>query len=108
MRRTQWFNGLRDDVKFAVRQLKGSPGFTTVAAITLALGIGANSALFALVDATLLRALPFREPDRLVMVWEKTSTSSRGAVSPLNLQDWAERSQTIESVGGVIPGFGGG
>ena len=108
MRRTQWFNGLWDDLKFAVRQLKGSPGFTAVAAITLALGIGANSALFALVDATLLRALPFREPDRLVMVWENTSTSDRGAVSPLNMQDWGDRSQTLEAIGGVIPGFTGG
>ena len=57
MRLTQWLDELRDDVKFAVRQLRHSPGFAFVAAMTLALGIGANSAIFALVDATLLRAL---------------------------------------------------
>jgi putative ABC transport system permease protein len=108
MRASRWLGELRDDVKFAVRQLTGAPGFTAVAAITLALGIGANSALFALVDATLLRPLPFRQADQLVMVWETTSTSNRGAVSPLNLQDWAQRSQTIEVIGGVIPGFTGG
>ncbi len=53
MRLTQWLEEFRDDVRFAVRQLKASPGFTLVAVITLALGIGANGAIFALVDATL-------------------------------------------------------
>ena len=75
MRLTQWLEEFRDDVTFAVRQLRGSPAFTLVAAMTLALGIGANSAIFALVDATLLRPLPFREPERLVMVWERSDTS---------------------------------
>jgi hypothetical protein len=61
-------------VTFAFRQLKGAPGFTVVAAVTLALGIGANSAMFALADATLFRPLPFAEPERLMMVWERTPT----------------------------------
>src|SRR3970040_1943910 len=59
MRLTQWLEEFRDDVTFALRQLKASPAFTLVATITLALGIGANSAIFALVDATFLRPLPF-------------------------------------------------
>ena len=59
MRLTRWIDELRDDVRFAVRQLWRAPAFTVVATITLALGIGANSAIFALVDATLLRPLPF-------------------------------------------------
>jgi hypothetical protein len=71
MRLTQWLEELRDDVKFAMRQLKRSPAFACIAAITLAFGIGANSAIFAPVDATLLRPLPFGEPQRLVMVWEQ-------------------------------------
>src|SRR5262245_26319745 len=61
---TQWLDELRDDLKFAFRQLRHSPAFTLVAVLTLALGIGANSAIFALVDATLLRPLPFGDPDR--------------------------------------------
>ena len=72
MRLTQWLDELRNDLKFAVRQLKDSPAFTLVATLTLALGIGANSAIFALVDATLLRPLPYGDPDRLVSIWEKT------------------------------------
>src|SRR5688572_22125464 len=88
------------DLKFAFRQLRHTPGFTVVAAVTLALGIGANSAIFALVDATLLRPLPFRQPDRLVALWEKTATTPRAFVSPLNMQDWASRSRTFEKIAG--------
>jgi putative ABC transport system permease protein len=107
MRLVQWLDELGDDVKFAIRQMRSAPAFTCVAAITLALGIGANSAIFALVDATLLRPLPFREPDRLVMMWEQSPTSSRGGVSPLNLLDWNERSHTFDLIGGYVPNVGG-
>jgi putative ABC transport system permease protein len=107
MRLAQWLDELWHDVTFAIRQLRRSPGFTAVAAITLALGIGANSAIFALVDAALLRPLPFPEPERLVMVWERHATSARGGVSPLNLLDWNERNRTFESMAGFIPGVGG-
>ena len=74
-----------EDLKFALRQLKNSPAFTAVAVLTLALGIGANSAIFALVDATLLRPLPFGQPDRLVAIWEKSGATPRSYVSPLNM-----------------------
>src|SRR4030095_7627316 len=72
MRLTRWLEDVRDDVTFALRQLRRSPGFALVAAITLALGIGANGAIFALVDATLLRPLPLPDPDRLVVAWDRS------------------------------------
>ena len=107
MRLTQWFDELRSDLKFAIRQLKGSPAFTLVATLTLALGIGANSAIFALVDATLLRPLPYGNPDRLVSIWEKTATVPRSYGSPLNMLDWKTRSRTFEAVAGFTPSVGG-
>ena len=107
MRVTLWLEELRDDLKFAFRQLKHSPGFTLVATLTLALGIGANSAIFALVDATLLRPLPYGEPDRLVAIWENTATTARSYVSPLNMLDWNARSRTFEKIAGFTPSVGG-
>jgi predicted permease len=107
MRLTQLIEEFRDDVRFAIRQLVGSPGFTIVAVITLALGIGANGAIFALADATLLRPLPLPDPDRLVMAWEQSDTVLRSTVSPLNLLDWNERSRTFVKLAGFIPGVGG-
>jgi putative ABC transport system permease protein len=107
MRVTLRLEELRDDLKFAFRQLKNSPAFTLVATLTLALGIGANSAIFALVDATLLRPLPFGEPDRLVSIWEHSATTARGYVSPLNMLDWNARSRTFERIAGFTPSVGG-
>jgi putative ABC transport system permease protein len=107
MRRTQYVEEFRQDLRFGFRQLVNAPVFASVAALTLALGIGANSAMFALVDATLLRPLPFPNPDRLVMIWERSETSVRGGVAPLNLLDWIERNRTFESMGAFVPSVGG-
>jgi len=96
-----------EDLKFALRQLKNSPAFTAVAVLTLALGIGANSAIFALVDATLLRPLPFGQPDRLVAIWEKSGATPRSYVSPLNMLDWNTRSRSFEKIAGFTPAVGG-
>jgi putative ABC transport system permease protein len=107
MRITTWLHELRDDVRFAMRQMRRAPAFTAIAALTLALGIGANSAIFALVDATLLRPLPFPEPERLVTIWERTEMSPRSAASPLNVLDWHERNRTFERISGYVPNVGG-
>jgi hypothetical protein len=100
MRITRWLAAFRQDLVFASRQLRRSPSFTLVAALTLALGIGANSAIFALVDATLLRPLPVPDADRLVMLWERNprpfvdqcrrSTLSTGAIGVVHSRRWRE------------------
>ena len=101
MRLILWLEELRTDIRFAVRQLRSAPGFTVVAALTLALGIGANSAMFALPDATLLRPLPFGDPD----VWSRGRAirePSGGApqrIAPLNVFDWSEQNRTVRDDG---------
>jgi putative ABC transport system permease protein len=102
MRLTRWLEELRDDVKCAFRQMKGSPAFTCVAALTLALGIGANSAIFALADAALLRPLPYPEPDRLVALWEAEDGRTRDGVNPLEFVDWSERNRTFDSMAAYL------
>jgi putative ABC transport system permease protein len=96
----------RHDLKFAVRQLRQSPVFTTIAVATLALGIGANSAIFALVDATLLRPLPYVQPDHLVTIWETSAATPRGFASPPNLADWETRGRSFEKIAGYTPSVG--
>ena len=106
MRVTLWLEELRDDVKFAIRQLRAAPAFTLVATLTLALGIGANSAIFALVDATLLRPLPYGDAGQLVTIWEKSDATARGFASPSNMLDWKARSRTFENIAAFTPSVG--
>jgi putative ABC transport system permease protein len=108
MRLTQRLEEVQSDVRLAVRQLIAAPGFTLVAALTLALGIGANSAIFSLADAALMRPLPFGEAERLVMLWERTPTSAKTGVSPLNMRDWSLQSRSFEGIAFVQRGMGGG
>ena len=91
----RWLDETWSDIRVALRQLRDSPGFTTLAAITLALGIGANGAIFALVDAALIRPLPFPNADRLVMVWERIPSFPRGVVSSRNFDDWEARNRSF-------------
>jgi putative ABC transport system permease protein len=101
------FSDLRQDLRYAVRTLRKQPGFAAAAVLTLALGIGVNGAMFALVDATLLKPLPLRDPDRLVKLWERTETDPHDGVSPLNLIDWSSRTRSFEAIGGFVSGVGG-
>jgi hypothetical protein len=108
MRLTKRLEGMRGDVRLAVRQLMSAPGFTLVATLILALGIGVNSAIFSLVDAALMRPLPFGQAERLVMLWERRPTSLKGGVSPLNMRDWSLQSRSFEGIAAVQRGMGGG
>lgn len=94
------------DLRLATRMLRKQSALTVMVVLTLAIGIGANGALFALVDRVLLRDLPLPDPDRLVAIWERTETTPRGRVSPLNLHDWIQRNESFDAIGGFIPNTG--
>src|SRR5437763_934436 len=88
-----------NDLKFALRQLLKNPGFTAVAVLTLALGIGANTAIFSVVDGVLLKPLPFPESDRLVRLSEAGLDWSGGPISYLNFADWKAQQTAFEHLG---------
>jgi predicted permease len=88
------------ELRYGLRGLLKQPGFTAISVVTLALGIGANTAMFSVINAVLLRPLPYHEPDRLVTIWEESP--QRGLyqlpVSFANLRDWIEQTQTFEQI----------
>jgi putative ABC transport system permease protein len=90
--------GLWQDVRYAVRSLAKSPGFTAVTLFTLALGIGANSAIFSVVNGVLIRPLPYPEPDRLAVIRETYSGGETGSVSGPNFLDWKARAHDFASL----------
>jgi len=93
------------DIRYGVRSLLKHPGFAAIAVVTLALGIGANTAIFSVVNAVLLRPLPFKEPDRIVMVWERRANSGRAnlPISGHEFAAWRERSQSFASLALIQP-----
>ncbi|MDQ3817763.1 MAG: ABC transporter permease [Acidobacteriota bacterium] len=95
---------LLQDVRYGLRMLLNRPGFTVIAVITLALGIGANTAIFSLVNSLLLRPLPYKEPDRIVMVWESNRPRSfhQNVISLANFLDWQDQSKSFEQMAGFF------
>src|SRR6266566_6470629 len=99
------FDQLIHDLHYAGRTLGKNPGFATLTVLILALGIGANTAVFSVVHAVLLKPLPFHDPDRLILIWEDASRIGfpRATPAPANYADWKAQSHTfahIEAVSG--------
>jgi putative ABC transport system permease protein len=91
-------NTLLQDLKYGLRMLLKHPHVTGIAVVTLALGIGANTAIFSVVNAVLLNPLPFREPDRVVALWESVPNQGRSRVTPANFHDWKKQNTVFEDV----------
>ncbi|HEY7182910.1 MAG TPA: ABC transporter permease, partial [Blastocatellia bacterium] len=96
-RGVRWLEEFWQDLRYGARMLVKNPGFTFVAAITLTLGIGANTAIFSLVEALLLRPLPYTEPDRLVLLSDK----GRNNLTYPNFGDWRERAKSFEGMASI-------
>lgn len=94
----RWLETLVQDLRFGLRQLRRNPGFTAVAIITLALGIGANTAIFSCIDAELLHPFPFKHLSRIVTVWETAPKQNQfqASAAPANFLDWAKQNKTFD------------
>jgi len=96
MRRVRLIEDLWRDFRFSLRSLLKRPGFTAIALLALALGIGANTAIFSLVNAVILQPLPYRDPDRLISVYGTRNRSTQGSVGPTDFLDYRSQNKTFE------------
>src|SRR5262245_10509648 len=83
------------DLRYGVRMLLKNPGFTLIAVITLAIGIGANTAIFSVVNAVLMQALPYRDADHLAIVWETNRKTDQNVINLGNFFDWKEQNRVF-------------
>ena len=97
MDRSEWWASVKQDVVFGLRQLRKSPGFTVVALLTLALGIGANSAIFSVVNAVMLAPLPYANADRIIDLREQVGPSFN-AVTFGNYVSWTQRAKSFDAI----------
>jgi MacB-like periplasmic core domain len=95
-----WLDSLLQDLRYAARMLRKNPAFTAIAVLTLALGIGANTAMFTLADSILLRPLPYRSPHQLVWITEESSNGDSTGVSWPNFQDWKRLNAVFSGMAG--------
>ncbi len=101
MREARMTSGLEttlQDIRYAGRLLYRSPGFTFFAVLTIALGLGANAAIFSLVNGVLLKSTGYRDPERIVQLWEKQPDGGRNPISGANYLDWARQSHSFEAM----------
>jgi hypothetical protein len=89
---------LWDDVRFALRSYRKNPGFTLVAVLTIALGLGANTAIFSFLDGVLLKPVAYPEPDRIVQLWEKPPGGTRNVISAANFLDWQKQNTVFQMI----------
>jgi len=101
MRAGHFLETLWQDLRFGTRMLRKNPGFTTTAVLTLALGIGATTAIFSVVDSVLLHPLPYPQPDRIIAVWQKIPNENRVPFSAPEFLEWAKMTRVFESLAAV-------
>src|SRR5581483_3329111 len=100
----RWLESIWSDLRYAARVLRKNSGFTVVIATTLALGIGANTAIFSVCDAVLLKPLPYTDPKSILMLWEKElSDGAMGPVAPANFVDWRDQSHSFDEIAAIDP-----
>lgn len=104
-RKSNMFGELAQDLRYAARMLVRTPAFTAVAVLALALGIGANTAIFSVVNAVLLQPLPFKNPDQLVIIWENATHLGfpKNTPSPANFLDWRAQSTVFSGMAAMSP-----
>jgi putative ABC transport system permease protein len=104
-RKSNMFSDLMQDLRYAARMLARTPAFTAIAVLALALGIGANTAIFSVVNTVLLQPLPFKNPGQLVIIWENATAVGfpKNTPSPANFLDWREQATVFTGMAAMAP-----